>query len=142
MAEEFEVARFMTVAEAELLVALLGRHGIRAWLPDRDMATMLPHVQLALGGIRVVAYAEQVDAARDIARRARAGEFVTPDDNDEWQVEAMPGKIGELDEADIQGVVGSRSLVQWGVFLILGSALFSGLLGYCGSLTDLRVYVP
>ena len=30
MAEEFEVARFMTVAEAELLVALLGRHGIRA----------------------------------------------------------------------------------------------------------------
>lgn len=138
MAEEYEVARFMTVAEAELLVALLGRHGIRAWLPDRDMATMLPHVQMALGGIRVVAYEEQIDAARDIAGRARAGEFATPDDNDEWQADATPGKIGELDEADIQGVVGSRSLIQWGVILILGSALFAGLLGYCGSFVGLR----
>lgn len=138
MAEEYEVARFMTVAEAELLVALLGRHGIRAWLPDRDMATMLPHVQMALGGIRVVAYAEQIDAARDIALRARAGEFATPDDNDEWQADATPGKIGELDEAEIQGVVGSRTLIQWGVILILGSALFAGLLGYCGSLVGLR----
>ncbi|MBL0947949.1 hypothetical protein [Brevundimonas sp.] len=138
MAEEYEVARFLTVAEAELLVALLGRHGIRAWLPDRDMATMLPHVQMALGGIRVVAYAEQIDAARDIARRARAGEFATPDDNDEWQVEATPGRIGELDEADVQGLVGSRPLIQLGTFLILGSALFAGLLGYCGSFADLR----
>ncbi|MBU2167800.1 MAG: hypothetical protein KKF88_08185 [Alphaproteobacteria bacterium] len=137
MAEEFEVARFMTVAEAELLAALLRRHGIRAWLPDRDMATMLPHAQMAIGGIRVVAYAEQIDAARDIARRARAGEFATPDDNDEWRAGATPGKIGELDEAEIQGVVGSRSLIQWGVFVILGSALFAGLLGYCGPLLDL-----
>ncbi len=139
MAEEFEVARFMTVAEAELLVALLGRHGIRAWLPDRDMATMLPHVQLALGGIRVVAYEEQIDAARDIARRARAGEFATPDDFDDWQEDAIPGRIGELDEADIHGTVGSPSLKWWGVGLVAGATLIAWMLGYTN---DLREFIP
>lgn len=139
MAEEFEVARFMTVAEAELLVSLLGRHGIRAWLPDRDMATMLPHVQMALGGIRVVAYAAQIDAARDIARRARDGEFATPDDNDEWQAEATPGKIGELDEAEVQGMVGSRTLIQWGVGLVAVGTLIAWMLGYTN---DLREFIP
>jgi len=139
MAEEFEVARFMTVAEAELLVALLGRHGIRAWLPDRDMATMLPHVQLALGGIRVVAYEEQIDAARDIARRARAGEFATPDDFDDWQEDAIPGRIGELDEADIHGTVGSPSLKWWGVSLVAGATLIAWMLGYTN---DLREFIP
>jgi len=139
MAEEYEVARFMTVAEAELLVALLGRHGIRAWLPDRDMATMLPHVQLALGGIRVVAYEEQIVEARDIARRARAGEFATPADNDEWQVDATPGKLGELDEADIKGLVGSRSLIRWGVGLVAAGTLIAWMLGYTN---DLREFIP
>jgi len=139
MAEEYEVARFLTVAEAELLVALLGRHGIRAWLPDRDMATMLPHVQMALGGIRVVAYEEQILSARDIARRARDGEFATPDDFDDWQEDATPGRIGELDESDIHGAVGSPSLIWWGVGLVAGATLIAWMLGYTN---DLREFVP
>ncbi|HAV50308.1 MAG TPA: hypothetical protein DCX75_09265, partial [Brevundimonas sp.] len=117
----------------------LGRHGIRAWLPDRDMATMLPHVQLALGGIRVVAYEEQIDAARDIARRARAGEFATPDDFDDWQEDAIPGRIGELDEADIHGTVGSPSLKWWGVGLVAGATLIAWMLGYTN---NLREFIP
>ncbi len=139
MAEEFEVARFLTVAEAELLVALLGRHGIRAWLPDRDMATMLPHVQMALGGIRVVAYEEQIVAARDIAVRARAGEFATPVDFDDWQEDAIPGKIGELDEADVHGTVGAPALKWWGVGLVAAGTLIVWMLGYTN---DLREFLP
>lgn len=139
MADEYEVARFLTVPEAELLVALLGRHGIRAWLPDRDMATMLPHVQMAIGGIRVVALAEQIDAARDIARRARDGEFATPDSFDDWQEDAVPGRIGELDEADVHGTVGSPSLKWWGVGLVADGTLIAWALGYTN---DLREFIP
>jgi hypothetical protein len=139
MAEEYEVARLSTLPEAELLAALLRRHGIEAWLPDRDMATLFPHLQIALGGIRVVALADQIDRARDLARRARAGEFATPDECDDWREAATPGKIGELDESEVRGIVGSKALVRWGVGLIFGSSLASLLLGYP---LDLREWLP
>jgi hypothetical protein len=139
MAEEYEVARLSTLPEAELLAALLRRHGIEAWLPDRDMATLFPHLQIALGGIRVVALADQIDRARDLARRARAGEFATPDEFDDWREAATPGKIGELDESEVRGIVGSKALVRWGVGLIFGSSLASLLLGYP---LDLREWLP
>ncbi len=139
MAEEYEVARLSTLPEAELLAALLRRYGIEAWLPDRDMATLFPHLQIALGGIRVVALADQIDRARDLARRARAGEFATPDEFDDWREAATPGKIGELDDSEVRGIVGSKALVRWGVGLIFGSSLASLLLGYP---LDLREWLP
>jgi hypothetical protein len=139
MAEEYEVARLSSLPEAELLTALLRRHGIEAWLPDRDMATLFPHLQIALGGIRVVALADQIDRARDLARRARAGEFATPDEFDDWREAATPGKIGELDESEVRGIVGSKALVRWGVGLIFGSSLASLLFGYP---LDLREWLP
>ena len=35
-----EVARFSTIPEAELAASFLNQHGVKAWLPDRDMATI------------------------------------------------------------------------------------------------------
>lgn len=107
MRGELEVARFSTLPEGELAVALLRRHGIAARLPDRDMATMYPGLIIALGGVRVVAPADQIAAARALVAQARAGDFI--DDNDDWAIDAVPGKVGELDEAQVSGVmVGAR----------------------------------
>lgn len=105
---EFEVARFSTLPEAELAAALLKRHGIAARLPDRDMATMLPHLHIAIGGVRVVAPEDRITEARDIVKRAREGAFATDIDEDsgDWTLEATPGKVGDLDEAEITGVLG------------------------------------
>jgi len=105
---EFEVARFSTLPEAELAAALLQRHGIAARLPDRDMATMLPHLHIAIGGVRVVAPEDRITEARDIVTRAREGAFADEVDQDsgDWTVEATPGKVGDLDESEITGVLG------------------------------------
>jgi hypothetical protein len=137
MAEQYEVARFSTLPEAELLVSLLARHGIKAWLPDRDMAYFFPHLHIAIGGIRVVALAAQIDEARDVARRARAGEFATPDDFDDWREDAVPGKVGELTESEIHGAMSSAKKIGAGLLLI--SAISSLLVG-CP--TDLRLWLP
>jgi hypothetical protein len=101
---ELEVARFSTLPEAELAAALLRRHGIAARLPDRDMATMYPGLIIALGGVRVVAPAGQIAEARALVARVRAGEFI--DDSEDWAIDAVPGKVGELDEAEVGGVMG------------------------------------
>ena len=103
---EFEVARFSTLPEAELATALLQRHGINARLPDREMATMLPHLHIAIGGVRVVAPETHIDEARAIVVRARNGAFTTDDDADDWMLEATPGRVGDLDETEISGVLG------------------------------------
>ena len=105
---EFEVARFSTLPEAELAAALLQRHGIAARLPDRDMATMLPHLHIAIGGVRVVAPEDRITEAGDIVTRAREGAFAAEVDQDsgDWTVEATPGKVGDLDESEITGVLG------------------------------------
>jgi len=124
---EFEVARFSTLPEAELAAALLQRHGIVARLPDRDMATMMPHLHIAIGGVRVVAPEGQITEARDIVKRARAGAFATDIDEDsgDWTLEATPGKVGDLDEAEITGVlgpakkIGAAALVVMAMFYLL-----------------------
>ncbi|MGZ9114333.1 MAG: putative signal transducing protein [Brevundimonas sp.] len=105
---EFEVARFSTLPEAELATALLQRHGIAARLPDRDMATMLPHLHIAIGGVRVVAPEDRITEARDIVERARAGAFAAEvdQDTDDWRLDGTPGKVGDLDEGEISGVLG------------------------------------
>lgn len=104
MADELEVARFATLPEGELAVAVLRRHDIAARLPDRDAATMNPDLLFALGGVRLVAPDHQIDAARTLIARVRAGEFV--DDSDDWMIDAVPGKVGELDEAQVTGAMG------------------------------------
>jgi hypothetical protein len=105
---EFEVARFSTLPEAELAAALLKRHGIAARLPDRDMATMMPHLHIAIGGVRVVAPEDRIVEARDIVKRVREGAFAAEVDQDEggWTLESTPGKVGDLDEDEITGVLG------------------------------------
>jgi hypothetical protein len=108
MVREFEVARFSTLPEAELAAALLQRHGIAARLPDRDMATMLPHLHIAIGGIRVIAPGDRIDEARAIVARAQAGEFAAriDDEDGDWSLDATPGKVGDLDDREITGVLG------------------------------------
>lgn len=101
---EYEVARFSTLPEGELAVAVLRTHGIAARLPDRDMATMNPDLLIAIGGVRVVAPHDQIDAARDLVRRIRAGEFV--DDSEDWRQDSIVGKVGDLDEHEITGAMG------------------------------------
>ena len=107
-ADVLEVARFSTIPEAELAASFLQQHGVIAWLPDRDMATMNPDLLIAIGGVRVVTTTGQIVEARRIIARMRAGEFV--DDSEEtgdWLIEHTPCKVGDLDEHEINGVMGS-----------------------------------
>ena len=102
-----EVARFSTIPEAELAASFLNQHGVKAWLPDRDMATINPDMLFALGGVRVVTISDQIVEARQIIARMRAGEFIDPaDESGDWMIDHTPGKVGELDEHQIQGVMG------------------------------------
>ena len=120
----FEVARFSTLPEGELAVALLKRHGIDARLPDRDMATMNPDLLIAIGGVRVVAPDHQIVEARQIIAQARSGAFQDSDEETgDWQIDAVPGKVGELDEQDISGVLGTSK--KAGVFVILAFLVLS-----------------
>ena len=107
--DRLEGARFSTLPEAELAVGLLKRHGVDAQVADREMANSAPHLQIALGGLRVTAPDFQIVQARDIVARVRKGEFgdLAGEDSDEWMADATPGKIGELDEAEVHGVMGS-----------------------------------
>ncbi|MFJ6025280.1 hypothetical protein ACIQC9_11880 [Brevundimonas sp. NPDC092305] len=101
---EYEVARFSTIPEGELAVAVLNRHGIAARLPDRDMATMNPDLLIAIGGVRVVAPSEQIDEARRLIARVRAGDLI--DESEDWRADHVPGRVGELDETEITGALG------------------------------------
>jgi hypothetical protein len=108
-----EVARFSSLPEAELIVSLLRQHGVDARVADREMANSAPHLQIALGGLRVVAPDYQIVNARDLVSRARRGEFgsTETDDDGEWMLDATPGKVGELDDEEIRGVLGSMKNV-------------------------------
>ena len=106
-ADVLEVARFSTIPEAELAASFLQQQGVRAWLPDRDMATMNPDLLIAIGGVRVVTTTAQIVEARAIIARMRAGEFI--DESDEagdWMIEHTPGKVGDLHDHEISGVMG------------------------------------
>lgn len=130
--DRLEVARFSTLPEAELAVGLLKRHGVDARVADREMANSAPHLQIALGGLRVTAPDFQVVHARDVITRARKGEFGDPDDTDGagWMEAATPGKVGELDDDEIHGVMGSmKAAARWlliGIIVLpLGTCVLS-----------------
>jgi hypothetical protein len=121
--DRLEVARFSSLPEAELAVGLLQRHGVDARVTDREMANNVAHLQIALGGIRVTAPDFQIVQARDLIARVRRGEFggLETDDSDEWMTDHTPGRVGELADGEIRGVLGSmKSLAR---ILIIGFLL-------------------
>lgn len=81
--DELEVARFSSLPEAEAVAALLRTHGIAARLPDSQTLGAAAYMQTALGGVRVVVPDYQVMEARELVRRARAGEFAEALDEDD-----------------------------------------------------------
>lgn len=106
-ADVLEVARFSTIPEAELAASFLQQQGVRVWLPDRDMATMNPDLLIAIGGVRIVTTTAQIVEARRLIARMRAGEFVDQaDESGDWMIDHTPGKVGDLDDEDINGVMG------------------------------------
>ncbi len=106
-ADVLEVARFSTIPEAELAASFLQQQGVRAWLPDRDMATMNPDLLIAIGGVRVVTTNAQIVEARAIIARMRAGEFVdASDETGDWLIDHTPGMVGDLHDHEISGVMG------------------------------------
>jgi hypothetical protein len=107
--DRLEVARFSTLPEAELAVGLLQRHGIDARVADREMGNNAPHLQIALGGFRITAPDFLIVEARELIARVRAGEFggSDGDDGEAWKDEHTPGRVGELDEGEVRGVMGS-----------------------------------
>ena len=106
--DRLEVARFSTLPEAELATELLRSHGVDARVTDREMANNAAHLQIAMGGVRITAPDFQIVQARDLIARARRGELagLEADGNDEWMADHTPGKVGELDEHEIRGVMG------------------------------------
>lgn len=116
--DQLEVARFATLPEGELAVSFLRQHGIDARLPDRDTATVNPDLLFALGGVRVAAPEFRIAEARRLIARMRSGELAdSASETDEWMQQATPGKVGELDEAEISGVMGTAK--RAGVIVIV-----------------------
>ncbi|MDP2765104.1 MAG: hypothetical protein Q8O54_09735 [Brevundimonas sp.] len=112
------MARFVTIPEGELAVALLKRHNIAARLPDRIMATVNPDLLFAIGGVRVIAPAAQIVEARTLMERMRRGEFAREvDASNDWEADAVPGKVGELDEASVHGAVGGAK--RWAAPILI-----------------------
>ncbi len=76
-----EIARFTDVYEADLAAAFLASHDIEVSVTERFQTTVDPLMQRALG-IRLMAPASQLQRARELLARARAGEFATPEGDD------------------------------------------------------------
>ena len=76
-----EIARFTDVYEADLAAAFLESHGIRVFVTERHQTTIDPLMQRALG-IRLLAAPSNIEEARSLLSRARAGEFATDEGDD------------------------------------------------------------
>lgn len=123
-ADVLEVARFSTIPEAELAASFLQQRGVRAWLPDRDMATMNPDLLIAIGGVRVATTTTQIVEARRLIARMRAGEFVDEaDESGDWMIDHTPGKVGDLHDHEISGVMG-RAKKTGAVVIVLAFVVF------------------
>jgi hypothetical protein len=60
------VATFDTLSEAEIAVGLLEAEGIDAVLQDRPLASLLPPVAFANGGLALLVAPEQLAEAKEI----------------------------------------------------------------------------
>jgi hypothetical protein len=76
-----EFARFTDVYEADLAAAFLESRGIRVFVTERHQTTIDPLMQRALG-IRLLGAPSNVEEARALLARARAGEFVNDEGDD------------------------------------------------------------
>lgn len=114
--DRLEVARFTSLPEAEMAAALLQRHGLDARVPDRDTATVVAHMQLALGGLRVTVQAHQIVEARALMAQVRAGDIAGGvDDLDAvWQADEGLGPVNDLpEEGEAKGALrGMRPIVR------------------------------
>jgi len=113
--DRLEVKRFSTLPEAELVASLLRDHGVDAAVVDREMANSAPHLLIALGGIRITAPDDQIARARDVLIRI---ERQAVDEGGDWMAEATPGRVGELDERQVHGVLGSMATVARIVIIV------------------------
>lgn len=86
-----EVARFHDVYEADLAAAFLESHGITVSVTERYQTTVDPLMQRALG-IRLMAAASDIEEARSLLARVRAGEFAS-DEGDDIPPLATGGRV-------------------------------------------------
>ena len=87
-----EIARFADVYEADLAAAFLASHGVEVSVTERFQTTVDPLMQRALG-IRLMAPASQLQQARDLLARARAGEFAS-EEGDGPEEADTPTRVG------------------------------------------------
>jgi Putative prokaryotic signal transducing protein len=66
--------------EAEILCSLLREQGIDAQIPSADIVRQNWMVAIALGGYRITVNAADTQAANEVLRRWRNGEFAIADD--------------------------------------------------------------
>lgn len=90
-----EIARFTDVYEADLAAAFLASHGIEVSVTERFQTTVDPLMQRALG-IRLMAPASEIEAARLLLARVTAGEFATDEGDDLDKVESGTRAAGAL----------------------------------------------
>lgn len=139
-----EVARFSDIYQAEVAAAFLVAHGVEAVVAERMVATVTPVLQTALGGVRVLAPADQARDALDLLARAHKGEFAEPAEpepeaaeagrvfpivtaaagllmGDGYAGRAFLGGRGELSAVQRVGIVLLATLVLgWALVLALG----------------------
>jgi hypothetical protein len=85
------VATFDTLSEAEIAVGLLEAEGIDAVLQDRPLASLLPAVAFANGGLALLVSPEQLTEATDVlAQPDRTGP------GEEGEAAAAPPAPGDV----------------------------------------------
>lgn len=90
-----EIARFTDVYEADLAAAFLASHGLDVTVTERFQTTVDPLMQRALG-IRLMAPASEIEAARVLLARVKAGEFATTEGDDLREVDGGTRAAGTL----------------------------------------------
>jgi hypothetical protein len=131
--DRLEVARFTSLPEAEMAAGLLQRHGIDARVPDRDTATVVAHMQLALGGLRVTAPVDQINEARALIDQVRRGAFSEVVDEEDEALQAGQGMAPDedLSEGDYKGLLSRMAPV---VRVVGGGILVLALIGWISQL--------
>jgi hypothetical protein len=69
-----------TLAEARFLCSVLGGSEIDCYLPDEHMASVQPGAVIALGGIRMMVPADELEHARDVLAQADTSDVSLHDD--------------------------------------------------------------
>lgn len=90
-------------------------------MPDREAATVNPDLLFALGGVRVTAPSAQISEARGLIAWVRAGKLV--DQSEDWRIDETPGRVGELKESEVSGVM-IRSRKTAAVVVVLAVLVF------------------